>query len=77
MIGHPEEFDVLAHVRMVADDHRDVGVEVAARPAPEEFDQGVVVLRDEEDHLLGLGAVRPPPVHLVARSDGVGKGALQ
>ena len=50
---------------MVGDHQGDLGVELAGLPAPEEVEQAVGVLRDEDGHATGSIGVADPPVHPV------------
>ena len=55
----------------------DVGVELAAAPAPEQVEQAVVVARDEQRDALALVRVREAPVHRERLGDALGEGALE
>ncbi len=73
MEGHAEMFDGLAQIGMVADDHGDVGFEITAFPAPEEFHERVVDLGTEDDHLFWLPDRAEGPVHDESVGDFVGE----
>ena len=60
---HAEAGDVVRVVGVVGDDGDDVGVELAAAPAPEQVEEAVVVARGEERHALALARVGEAPVH--------------
>jgi hypothetical protein len=48
---------------VVGDDQGDVGEELSAPPAPEQFGEAVVIARDQERHALAPGGERESPAH--------------
>ena len=77
VVGHVEAGDVASMVGMVRDDGDDIGLELAATPAPEEIEQTMVVARSEHRRPLPLVGVREAPVHLERLRGLSGKGTLE
>ena len=77
VVGNAEAGDVAVVVGMVRDHGDDVGVELAAPPAPEQVEQAVVVFRGEERGALPPVGVGEAPVHGERLGDSLGEGALE
>lgn len=63
-------FDAPPEVVVIGDDERELRLEVAGLPSPEQVYQAVVVLGYEDGHLLRSVGVGNAPVHIVAAGDG-------
>ena len=58
-----EARDVVLDVAVVGQHEPDVGVELAAAPAPQQVEQAVVLARDEDRDALAIGRVGDRPLH--------------
>jgi hypothetical protein len=60
---HAEALDLGAQVRVIGDHHGNIDRQLAALPAPQQFHQRVIVLRDQDRHALPVDGVGHAPVH--------------
>src|SRR5699024_6432246 len=60
--GYAEETDFLLHIPMVRDHHGDLDVQLAPLMPPQQFEQAVIGLRREDDHVLRGSLVDEFPV---------------
>ena len=52
------------HIRMIADNHLDVGIQVSRLPQPKQFPQTMILFRDKDRQLFLDGGGNDPPFHL-------------
>ena len=57
--------DLPRQVGVVGDHQRDLGIQLARLPPPEQVDQAMPLLRDQDRHALGAVGEADPPVHPV------------
>ena len=65
VVGDAVGLDLGGEVGMVGDHQRDLGVELARLPSPEQVEQAMGVLRDQDGHALGAVGEPDPPGHPV------------
>ena len=71
MEGDAVSLDLRCQVGVVGDHQRNLGIQLARLPAPEQVDQAMPVLRDQDRHALGAVGEADPPVHpVLARQRG-------
>ena len=63
LVARAEALDVGGVVGMVGDHQRDLAVQLAAPPAPQQVEQAVVLARDEHGDALGPPRVVQAPLH--------------
>ncbi len=59
----PVGLDLGCQVGMVGDHERNLGIELAGLPAPEQVDQAVALLGDQDGHAFGSIGIAHAPVH--------------
>ncbi len=69
VIRDAKRLHLASKVVMVRDHHRDLGLDLAAPPAPQQFEEAVVGLRHQERYPAAVCAVGHVPFHLEAARD--------
>ncbi len=65
MEGNAVSLNLRAQVGVVGDHQRDLGIELACLPPPEQVDQTMPLLRNQDRHPLAAVGKADPPVHAV------------
>ncbi len=65
MEGDAVGLHFVVQIGMIGDHQRDLGIQLAGLPPPEQVEQAMPVLRDQDGHALGAVGEADAPVHPV------------